>query len=229
MKNRAANIEAVKTVARALRDINNRVVYVGGVVTALYADDPAAEDARPTKDVDIMVQIASINELSRLEEDLAERGFTRDPFENVICRFRLGDILVDVMSTSEVGWASSNRWFESGMKNLRKVDIGNAEINVLDTPHFLATKFEAYSSRGQNDPRTSWDFEDIVYILDNNLGLVEEVAKSSAEVRSYLVKWFKDITESSLMQEALGAHISYETRAGRLEAINDKLHKIMHE
>ena len=110
-------------------------------------------------DIDIVVRIAGTGELSRLEEDPAERGFTRDPFENVICRFRLGDILVDVMGTSEVGWASSNRWFESGMKNLRKVDIGGVEINILDTPHFLATKFEAYSGRGQNDPRASWDFE----------------------------------------------------------------------
>lgn len=176
-----------------------------------------------------MVQIASINELNRLEEDLAERGFSRDPLENVICRFRLGDILVDVMSTSEVGWASSNRWFESGMKNLRKIDIGDVEINILDTPHFLATKFEAYSGRGQNDPRTSWDFEDIVYVLDNNLALVEEVSKSPADVRRYLIKWFKDIVKSPSMQEALEAHLSYETRAGRLAAINDKLHRIIHE
>ncbi len=229
MKNRAANIEAVKTVAKALRDINSQVVYVGGAVTALYADDPAADDARPTKDVDFVVQISSMSELNRLEKELAERGFSRDPFENVICRFKIGDILVDVMSTSEVGWAPSNKWFESGMKNLRKIDIGDIGINILDTPHFFATKFEAYSGRGQNDPRTSWDFEDIVYILDNNLGLVEEVSKSSNVVREYLIKWFRDIAESPSMQEALEAHLAFETRAGRLAVINDKLHKIIHE
>jgi len=229
MINRAANLEAIRTVARALRDVNDRIAYVGGAVVALYADDTAAGDVRPTMDIDIVVQIAQMGELGRLEEDLAERGFSRDPFENVICRFRLGDILVDVMSTNEVGWAPSNKWFESGMKNLRKIDIGDVEINILDTPHFLATKFEAYSGRGQNDPRTSWDFEDIVYILDNNLGLIEEVSKSPNNVRQYLIKWFRDIAESPSMQEALEAHLAYETRAGRLATINDKLHQIIHE
>ena len=226
MRNRTANIEVIKTVAKALGDVNIRVVYVGGAVVALYADDPAAEDVRPTKDIDIVVQIAGISELNRLEEDMAKRGFTRDPFENVMCRFRLGDILVDVMSTSEVGWAPSNRWFKSGMKHLRKVDAGGIEINILDTPHFLAAKFEAYSGRGQNDPRTSPDFEDIVYILDNNITLAEEVLKVSTQVRKYLTKWFRTIMESPSMQEALEAHLPYQTRAGRIAIINDKLRHI---
>lgn len=226
MRNRAANIKVIKTVARALGDINNRVVYVGGAVVALYADDPAAEDVRPTKDIDIVVQIASMSELSRLEEKLGERGFTRDPSENVMCRFRLGDILVDVMSTSEVGWAPSNRWFKSGMKHLRKVDVGDVGINILDTPHFLAAKFAAFSGRGQNDPRTSQDFEDIVYILDNNVGLAEEVLKTPMQVRKYLTKWFRTIMESPSMQEALEAHLPYQTRAGRIAIINDKLRQI---
>ena len=226
MRNKTANIEVIKTVARALGDINNRVVYVGGTVVALYADDPAAEDVRPTKDIDLVAQIVSIKELSQLEEKLGQRGFSRDPTENLICRFRLGNILVDVMSTVEIGWAPSNRWFKSGMKHLRKVDVGDIEINILDTPHFLAAKFEAFSGRGQNDPRTSQDFEDIVYILDNNVGLAEEVLKAPTQVRKYLAKWFEEITESPTMKEALEAHLPYETRAGRIAVINDKLHKI---
>ena len=226
MITREANLEAIETVARALGDISDAAAYVGGAVVSLYADDPAAEDVRPTNDVDIVVQIARINELDRLEEDLVERGFTRDPFENVMCRFRLGDILVDVMSTSEVGWAPSNRWFKSGMKHLRKIDVGGIEINILDTPHFLAAKFEAFSGRGQNDPRTSQDFEDIVYILDNNINLVEEVLKSPTQVRKYLTKWFRTITESPSMQEALEAHLPYETRVGRIAFINGKLRQI---
>ncbi|HML95763.1 MAG TPA: hypothetical protein PKC29_10070 [Thermodesulfobacteriota bacterium] len=167
-----------------------------------------------------------MRELSRLEEELGERGFMRDSFENVICRFRLWDILVDVMSTSEVGCASSNSWFKSGMKHLRKVDAGGIEINILDTPHFPATKFEAYSGRGQNDPRTSPDFEDIVYIVDNNIGFIEEVLNAPPEVRTYLVKRFGEITESPSMQEAPEAHLPYQTRAGRIAVINDKLRKI---
>jgi len=112
------------------------------------------------------------------------------------------------------------------MKHLRKVDAGGIEINILDTPHFLAAKFEAYSGRGQNDPRTSQDFEDIVYILDNNTGIVKEVLKAPSQVRKYLMKRFGEITQSPSMQEALEANLPYRTRAGRIAVINDKLRKI---
>ncbi len=37
---------------------------------------------------------------------------------------------------------------------------------------FLATKFEAFKDRG-GDYRTSHDFEDIVYVLDNRTTIVE--------------------------------------------------------
>ena len=47
------NIGVIKQVARALGDLNNRVVYVGGAVVSLYIDDPAAADVRPTDDIDI--------------------------------------------------------------------------------------------------------------------------------------------------------------------------------
>jgi hypothetical protein len=46
------SIEAIKTIAKALGYLNEQVVYVGGAVAALYANDPGAPEIRPTKDVD---------------------------------------------------------------------------------------------------------------------------------------------------------------------------------
>ncbi len=61
MITREANLGAIETVARALGDISDTVAFVGGAVVALYADDPAAADPRPTMDIDIVVRIAGIS------------------------------------------------------------------------------------------------------------------------------------------------------------------------
>ena len=57
MRIREANLEAIRAVAKALGEINGRIAYVGGAVVALYADDPAADNARPTIDIDMVVRI----------------------------------------------------------------------------------------------------------------------------------------------------------------------------
>lgn len=60
MLNTLINRLAARKIAQALGELNEQVVYVGGAVVSLYVDDPAAEDVRPTKDVDISLEIASI-------------------------------------------------------------------------------------------------------------------------------------------------------------------------
>jgi len=59
LKNTLINRLATKKVALALGDLNDQVVYVGGATVSLYIDDPAAEDIRPTKDIDLTFQIAT--------------------------------------------------------------------------------------------------------------------------------------------------------------------------
>ena len=75
------------------------VVYVGGAVVSMYINDPAAADVRPTKDIDISLEIASLTELEQIRKDLRNRGFNQIADEDVICRFRYRNIKVDVMST----------------------------------------------------------------------------------------------------------------------------------
>ena len=51
-------IDAIKTIANVLTDLNDTCIYVGGAVTGLYTDDPAATPVRPTRDIDIVLEIA---------------------------------------------------------------------------------------------------------------------------------------------------------------------------
>ena len=44
------NINMLQTVASGLGDLRDEMVFVGGAVAELYADDPASSDIRPTQD-----------------------------------------------------------------------------------------------------------------------------------------------------------------------------------
>ncbi len=69
LKNTKINRAVTRKIATALGPLNEKVVYVGGAVVSLYIDDPSADDVRPTKDLDLTMEIASLGELESLRED----------------------------------------------------------------------------------------------------------------------------------------------------------------
>ncbi|NLO03786.1 MAG: hypothetical protein GX126_15945 [Bacteroidales bacterium] len=228
MKNTLINKKAVKTIAKGLGELNTHAVFVGGAVVSLYIDDPAAEDVRPTKDVDISLQIATFSELERIRQLLTEKGFFQTSEDNVICRFRFQDIKVDVMSTKAVGWAPANRWFEPGFHHLQTVHIDKVEVKILRLPWFLAAKFDAFFDRGFKDPRTSHDFEDIVYLLNYTTNLEKLILKADPDVQLFLKKAFKNILENHALQEAVIGNLFYEDQVKRFDKIIQTLNNIIH-
>ncbi len=94
LKNTLINKSVIKTVAEGLGELNQRVVYVGGAVVSMYINDPAADDVRPTKDIDISLEIASLTELEVIRKMLRNKGFSQTADESVICRFKYKNIKV---------------------------------------------------------------------------------------------------------------------------------------
>jgi predicted nucleotidyltransferase len=221
--NHVINRSIVRQVARALGPLNEHAVFVGGAVVCLYVDDPAADDVRPTKDVDLFIEVVSLSGLERLREQLTSIGLRQDPMEAVICRFFLQDIMVDVMSTEPIGWAPGNRWFKDGIGLSQDTDMGEGiRVRCLPFAHFLATKFDAYNDRGKNDPVMSKDFEDIVYLLDNRNTLLEDIRTAPERVRTYLQERCAHLMTPGL-QEPILAHLSPFERMERWELLRAKL------
>lgn len=227
MKNTTINREVIRKIAFALGEMNKQVVYVGGATVSLYINDPAADDVRPTKDVDISLVIASLGELEAIREELTRKGFKQSPEDDVICRFRYEDIKVDVMSTKAVGWAPANPWFAPGFAQKETVEIEDQKIQILPLPYFFASKFSAFNDRGAKDPRTSQDFEDIVYILDNRTDIVEQLAKVPDDVRPFLADQLQRILDDRIMQEAIIGNLIYETREERFKRIIECIKQIV--
>lgn len=224
MKNTIINKQIIKKIANALGELNNEIIFVGGATVSLYVNDEAAEDVRPTKDIDISVSVATINELEDVREKLASKGFLQSAELDVICRFKFEGIVVDVMNTKPISWAPANHWFKKGFENMEEIQIDQKTIRIMPFNYFLASKFTAYEDRGGNDPRFSHDVEDITYILDNRTDWDKIlISEKDKEVKSYIIEKLKLIQEDSKFQEAILGNLFYESSEKRFQLVLDKI------
>ncbi len=146
--------------------------------------------------------------------------------EDVVCRFRYDDILVDVMATIPIGWAPGNRWFEKGFKRAITFDLDNLQIRLLPLPYFLATKFDTFFDRGIKDLFASHDYEDIVYLFNHCSDISNQVLISEAELKNYLAECASKIIESRSLKEAIIGSLFYEGQDQRFDLIINKLSNI---
>ncbi len=72
MKAGAGGIALIGTVARLLGPLREEVAFLGGAAVSLFVSDPAV---RSTKDVDLIVEVASRLSYYGLADRLRERGF----------------------------------------------------------------------------------------------------------------------------------------------------------
>lgn len=227
LKNTLINQAATKKVALALGDLNKEVVYVGGAMVSLYINDPAAEDIRPTKDIDLTFQLATFAELEKLRQRLVEKGFTQNAEDTVNCRFRYEDLKVDVMSTHSVGWAPSNPWFAAGFEKAITKKIDEVTIKVLPLPYFLATKMEAFFNRGMKDVYASHDLEDITYLFNYTTNIDEQILASEKKVKLFLIEKLKAFKKDNAILTAIRGSLYYSQADERMEIIQERIHNII--
>ena len=67
----SSNVNRIKIIAAGLGDLCRDVVFVGGSVAELYADDPAATDIRPTMDVDCVIELATYGSLQEFGDGVS--------------------------------------------------------------------------------------------------------------------------------------------------------------
>jgi predicted nucleotidyltransferase len=201
------NIVRIKAVAQALNSLNSKVVFVGGASVSLYANRPVIE-IRPTDDVDVILEILNYNERIILEERLREIGFVNDIDSGIICRYIIRGIIVDILPTNDPSIGFANRWYPEGFEQSVLYNIDElCSINILHPAYFIATKMEAFKGRGQFDGRTSRDFEDIIFVLENRTIVWDELNTSEGDIRIYLQQEFKNWMNQKHINEWIDAHV----------------------
>jgi predicted nucleotidyltransferase len=203
------NITRIKAVRNALGDLNDKVVFVGGATVSLYTDRMAVE-SRPTDDVDILVEVSSRLDFAQLEEQLRNKGFANDAEAKFLGRYRLPGLVVDVMPIDKKILGFVNKWYEEGFKTAMDYVIDEQHtVRIFTPPYFIASKLEAFKNRGGGDGRTSTDFEDIIYILENRRTIWDEIKSSDTSLLKYLQKEFDNLHNSPYVEEWISAHASY--------------------
>lgn len=228
MENKTINIGVVKKIAVALKHLRSKVAFVGGAMISLYADDPAADEVRPTKDIDLSLTLESYGSWAKLQEELAMLGFQPDQTSKVICRFLYDDVTVDIMPDDEKVIGFSNPWYRPGLENVQSYQLPDGpDINILPLPYFLATKFSAFHARGKGNHVTSHDFEDIIYLTDNATTVANQIKEADFDVKNYLKKEYRAVWENSNRTEIISCHLQPLIRTARLKVIAGKIEQIV--
>lgn len=184
------NLDRLQDVADGLNELNERVVYVGGSVVQLYVNDDAYQAARPTMDVDCVVELMSYREYEEFIDFLHKKKFKEDTQKDApICRWLYKDDLIDIMPADEKFMGFTNKWYKPGFRQKEQYKLPNGRtIYIFPVLFYLATKIEATNSRGGDDLRISHDFEDVIYILNYSSDIIERFKKETDEILKQFLK-----------------------------------------
>jgi predicted nucleotidyltransferase len=198
----------MKSVYHSLGELREKVVFVGGATVSLYVDSKT-EEIRPTDDIDIVVEIYNHQEYAALDEQLRNLGFVNDQTTRVICRYNIQGLIVDVMPTQSKSLGFSNKWYQPAFEHSVLYKLGDEKIRIFSPPFFIASKLEAFLQRGKNDGRTSADFEDIIFLLENRSTIWEELNNAETTLSTYLKETFRKLMQNENFEEWVDCHAGF--------------------
>lgn len=223
------NIAAVQAAFSALGDLSDHLVLVGGCATGLLVTSPRSEMIRPTRDVDVVIETINRSDYRRVESEFRRRGFAHDQSADApICRWHLGEVIVDLMPTSPDVLGFGNRWYPRTVELCEVVELPDGErLRLVSAPVFLLTKFEAFRSRAGTDLILSHDLEDIVAVLDGRESLEEEIAASPTDVTEAIQKNFRELLSDPRALEAMSGFLPADAASqGRLPDLFARMERL---
>lgn len=229
MGNRERNLEQLRLAAQELQPLLGRLVFLGGCTTGLYITDVASADVRPTKDVDVIVEVGSRTEYHAIESELRDLGFSQPMTEDCpICRWHKDSLVVDVMPTEPEILGFSNRWYPDAIRTAESVNLGKAfEIQVVAGTMFVATKIEAFEGRGKGDFYQSPDMEDLLAVIDGRETLAAEIRDAKPNVREFVAERISAYLQNMDFINALpGLVPDFHASPARADIVMERLHAL---
>lgn len=221
----------LESVALCLGDMNDSVVFVGGMVRSLLVTDAGVPAVRPTIDVDVILEVHSRAEWANWEPRLRNAGFKPDLRDGApICRYVASgsgaDVTVDFLPLDEAVFGFSNRFYPSAYECARRHQIGCANVRIIDAVHFVATKLEAFGSHGNGD-YFHHDLEDVVVIVDGRPEFKAELDSAPMLIRKFIVERMKQLFQDQAFHECLSGHLPPDFGSqARLPQLVQRLRKL---
>jgi len=208
------NLAMLTAMAQAMGELCEHVVFVGGCATGLLVDDAELMDVRPTEDVDAIVEVASLGAYHRIAEQLMGRGFKQTVADNTPpFRWYWNRMQLDLVPLDEKVLGFANRWYRVGYEAALAVELaGGLRLRHLSAPLFLATKFEAFKDRGNNDVYLSHDLEDIMTVMEGRSTIAQELATADDAVRQHVGQSVAVLLDMPTFRNALPGLLSNPER-----------------
>lgn len=110
-------VTAMRAVADRLDQTGWHYAFVVGAVVPLLLDHPALHPARPTDDVDVIIELLSSTRYSEVEAQIRALKFEHDMRPGAPkCRWLLGGkLVVDVMPTDGAALGLNTQWFTEAL------------------------------------------------------------------------------------------------------------------
>ena len=203
------NLPILTLIAKSLGTLCDSLVFVGGCATGLLLTTPRAQAIRATQDVDVVVHAVSTADYYAMEKAVESRGFKHDLSpEAPICRWVLQGVALDLMPSQPGILGFHNRWYPLAIETAAQIKLPNGmDILLITAPVFVATKFEAFHGRGNNDYLASHDLEDIITVVDGRPELVQEIEQADGELRRYIATEINALLEDRNFLMALAGHL----------------------
>jgi predicted nucleotidyltransferase len=222
------NVAAMFAVAERLDSLGLDYAFVGGSIVNLLLDNPELSPARPTDDVDVILEIVASQRYSEVEAKLRSLGFHHDMQDNAPkCRWGLSDLTVDIMPTDGAFLGLNTAWFKEALATATVQEIAHARLRLIAPVAFLATKLVAFVDRGDGDYYASHDLEDFITVIDGRKNMVQEVSLAPAELARYVIASVRNLIAIPAFDEALPGHLPPDRASQqRLPSLRKKLQAI---
>lgn len=223
------NLDAMQAAFESLGDLGDQFVLVGGCATGLLITSVRSEMIRPTRDVDLVVEVTTRKDYRRLEQDLRRRGFVNDQDpEAPICRWRFGEVAIDLMPIEADVLGFGNRWYRHAAALAETVALPNGRpIRLVPAPVFLLTKLDAFDSRGGADLLYSHDLEDVMTVIDGREELEQEIAAAPTEIRQAISEHLVGLLGDDRLTEAMAGFLPGDAASqARLPELRAKLQRL---
>lgn len=210
------NLALLTQMAQAMGSLREQVVFVGGCATGLLLTQPEAADVRATEDVDAIVEVFTLAGYHQLGKALRVLGFKQTMEANTPpFRWFWQRMQLDLVPLDERVLGFANPWYRPGFDAALTVElVPGLVLRHLSAPYFLATKFEAFKDRGQNDVYLSHDLEDIITVVDGRAELPEELSTAPADVRAHVTGQLRHLLAHAEFINALPGLVAQPQRAG---------------
>lgn len=177
---REYNFDCLKRVAEKIGPLRKEVVFVGGTVLPLLLTRPPGLNLRRSKDVDLLMDCKSKEEIYAFEDLLWDLGF-KNWGTGAICRWALDDIAIDVLPADQDILGFNNKWCDEAARDPLLIDLGQGlEIRIINAPCFLGIKFNAFYKRGNDDYVRSNDIYDMLVLFAGRPEMIKEIMKSAS-------------------------------------------------